>query len=243
MADNVRVDTSKALAKLRRVRGGVPSMSHFIMLEVLDQAARYMAMQPHQDTRRWSRAWIQAANMAGAKKVAIPPVGESRYWRDLYVAVKRFRDQQRELVRVIEAELALMFPKIPKNPTRGVYGKKLRALNRAKDRLRKSQIMLEAIGSDKRAIVLHAGKGAVFGAQGGSTRPPQVVTKVYGGGGSIVSDQRGALARLENYEAHARVVESQYRILAALKRTLGPMVLKGAGKKAIDAVRKAARAG
>lgn len=238
-----KVDASRALAKLERVRRAGKSMCHDVLVEVVDYAARYMAMQPHQDTKRWSRAWIQAAHDVGAKQTPIPTVQRSKYWRDLYVAVKRFRDQQRELVQDLELELVLMFPKAPKNPTRGLYGKKMRALDRAKERLRKAQAMLQAIGNDPRAIVLHAGKGAVFGAQKGSTRPPQVVTKIYGGAGGIVSTPQAALARLENLEAHARVVENQYRVLAGLKRSLGPMVLKGAGKKAVDAARKAAKAG
>jgi len=240
---SVRVDASRALAKLERVRRASKPMVHEVLVHVVNYVARYMSMQPHQDTRRWSRAWIEAANMIGAKDVPIPQVGKSRYWRDLWAAVKRFRDQQRELVQDLERELVLMFPKAPKNPTRGLYGKKMWALNRAKARLRKAQAMLEAIGTDPRAIVLHAGKGAVFGGTKGSTRPPQVVTKIYGGAGGIASNDRGAIARLENYEAHARVVESQYRILAGVKRSLGPLVLKGAGKKAVDQARKAARAG
>lgn len=238
----VRVDASRAIVKLRRVRAAAPTMAHVVAVDAVRAVARWMTFQPHQDTRRWSRAWIEAAHDVGARDVAIPTVANSRYWRDLWAAVKRFRDQQRELVQTLQQELVLLYPTPPKNPTRGLYGKKLRALNRAKERLRKAQVMLEAIGTNPTAIVLHAGKGAVFGAQGGSTRPPQVVTKVYGGAGGIISDQRGALVRLENREAHARVVESQYRILAKVKRALGPLVLKGAHKKLVDVARRAARA-
>lgn len=249
---SVRVEPSRALAKLGRVRGGIPGMAHVVAVEAVQGVARIMAMQPHQDTRRWSRAWVQAAHDVGARAVPVPAVQRSRYWRDLYVAVKRFRDQQRELVHEIEIDLAIMAPKsapsdgnalaVYQHNSRGLYAKKMRALARAKERLRKAQVMLEAIGSDPTAIVLHAGKGAVFGAQRGSTRPPQVVTKIYGGAGGIVSDIRGALVRLENREAHARVVESQYRVLATVKKALGPLVLKGAAKKAVDLARRAARA-
>jgi len=239
----MKADIRGAVAKLERVRRAAQPVAQGALRELAQFIARYMAYQPHQDTRRFSRAFIEACHEIGAKGVAIPTVGVSRYWRDLYLAVKRFRDQQRARVQDLERDIILMFPKPPKSPTRGLYGKKMRELARAKELLRKSQRMLEAIGSDPRAIVIHAGKGAVFGGTKESTRPPQVVTRIYGGEGRMQVTPQGAAVILRNLEAHARIVEKQYRLAGAVKKVLGPMAVKIADKKLRDAVRKVGKAG
>lgn len=227
------VDLAGAVAKMRATRRGGTIAARRVLVAAADEVAKFMAVQPRQDTHRWSRAWIQAAHDVGAVSVPVPPITPSKYWWALYTAVRRYRDQMRATVQSLQLDIDVLFPKVPRNPTRGLYGIKMRRLEKAKLRLAKAQQMLEAMGNNPSAIVIHAGLGAAAGGGSGSRRPPQVVTTVYGGVGAIAVGQTGVIMRLDNREAHARIVASRYPIVGAVKVVLKPLLLAGKARRIV----------
>lgn len=232
-----KVDTSGLRNKMLAAADAAPNACAGALVEAAEYIAAAMSAQPHQDTRRWSRAWILGARQVGAWRTPVPPLRPSRYLHDLRSAVIRYRDRQRtEYLRLVAKRDAL-YPRAPKNPRSGLYGKISRQIEKAKGRLDKAQNQLEQLGTAPTALVLHAGAGF----SGVSRRPPQVVTKVYGGFGAIIKLPRGAILRLENLEPHARIVEAKFQILAQVRAPLRGLALKRAARQIVNAARATAK--
>lgn len=233
------VDSSGLRSKMLAAADAAPNACAGALVEAAEYIAAAMAVQPHQDTRRWSRAWIQAARQVGAWRTPVPALRPSKYFQELRSAVTKFRDQQRQDYIRLVAKRDALYPQPPRNQRTGLYGKLSRQIEKTKARMDKAQTQLQQLGANQTALVLHAGAG--FSGQG--KRAPQVVTRVYGGFGAVVKLPRGAILRLENLEPHARIVESKFKILAAVRAPLRGLALKRAARQIVSAARAVSKAG
>lgn len=215
------------------LRRNVPAMSRASAVELANQVARFMQVQPHQDTHRWSRGFIDAARSVGATDVPLPVVVPSKYWVNLKNALLRYRNLMRTRYQEAEAALTLLYPTPPQNTRRGLYARLLAKKEKARERLQKAQENLWALGDNPTAIVIHAGLGGFAGGGSGSRRPPQVVTRIYGGSGQIASGPSGAVVRLVNREAHARIVESKFGVMRAVRAAAQGFVLTGQARQRV----------
>lgn len=188
--------------------------------------------QPHRDTNRYVRAWIEAGQKTGATNLPMPPVVQSRYLSlhlDAYQAyIDRLEAQAEDARQTLERWY------IRKGRRDDRTSQRLK--NTIEKKSRQAQLKREEmkqVAQATGAIIIDAGriyKGGQSARHKGGHQPDRLVTgpqnkpsarfKVYGGDGRIYQGATVSYVLLKNAEPHARIVEWKFGLVRQAKAGL-----------------------
>lgn len=215
MKATLKVNTQKFRRHVQRVQWDKPALAY------LRGAAALLVQQinasPHEDTRRFKRAFAQAARQIGANAL-MPTLQTSAYAK--FIRAKANKDHRKWGNRSREANQRLRAAedRLRRATTRGRKAgidKAAAGVRRAKaraDKLRaRYEISFDKVKTVDRAIAMNKPIGSI-GLRG--KREIQIINRTYGGKGHFIRQGRnrwGVL--LQNLEPHARIVEAKYGVV------------------------------
>lgn len=237
MIAGLKVNTGKYDRHVQRLRHVIDYASRAYLRESAAALCMAINASPHEDTGRFKRSFGLAARQIGARAVLVPLKTSSyamairakvrkdniKWWqrsKGAIAAVKKTEDRIRGLQRRSTNAVG------PSRMSQRI-AKAQSTLHKQKERSRKLSIRYDK-SFDKLKVVDRAiATGKPIGSIGlRGKREIQIIAKTYGGRGQWLALGAGRFGvNLASLEPHARIVESQYKVLsiarAAVKATSG----------------------
>ena len=207
---------------------------------IANLAARTMVMIGPRDTCRFVRAWGLAADQAGCGPVAIPTLRKSKYLDESRSRLKR--QLERALKWKNKAEESVIYWSLIVRNRYEAKGRHDKWYDDAKKHLAKVQRRLikaySIVEEARKELESLEEYGIVIGGRRwkknqdlGLSHLARVRNKVYGGRGSISLVGGIAAVELTNLEAHSKIVESKYHVVARARA-----IVRQAGGREVAAI-------
>lgn len=220
----------------------------FLAKEIASVAARAMfAASPH-DTNRFRRGWAVANNAAGLAPMPVPPVVKSKYAEQRRERLGRQIDRLKRTIAGLTGQIDRDEGKmrnwydVPGRKPDKFYRQLKRDATRNYNRRQRLLDVLEAarreIAQYDDTAILIGGRKRKEGKDFGFSNLATVRRTVYGGSGRVYEGRGQVLVELRNLEAHASIVDSKFKVVAAGRaatRSLGGRAMAQMAAKRLTA--------
>jgi len=206
--DPLKNRIARAVANAPAAKAVAASIWGAKFIELMDKRAP-------RDTNRYVNGWLQAGRGAGVSSLPDHPLRPTQSQYLFRLEQQYFREVKR--LALLELDLRIWYEQKTGRKKRGYYNKLKRAVEKARERVARSEEEIKKASGDANVIVIGGRKSRAKNPVGKLSGLATVRLNQYGGEGSLKMVGTTAILTLHNKEPHCKLVERRFRSVGSAK--------------------------